>query len=166
MEFSGQEYWSGVPVPSPGDLPDPGIKPESPAVAGRFFSTEPPGKPPNSIDIISDTALTCIFPSPRAHQHFLGLSRPPIFLHAPRIIFLKPSSIHIPRMVHNWIENKHNITSAHLLNPTHLYPALQPHQCPLGFLPGKLHSMLTAMLPGGCRDCHLTVEETGSGEIS
>ena len=45
--FSGKEYWSGLPFPLPGDLPDPGIKPaslESPALAGGFFTTEPPGK--------------------------------------------------------------------------------------------------------------------------
>ena len=45
MEFSRQEYWSGLPFPSPGDLSDPGIKPRSPALAGTFFTTEPPGKP-------------------------------------------------------------------------------------------------------------------------
>ena len=37
MGFSRQEYWSGLPVPSPGALPDPGIEPPSPAWAGRFF---------------------------------------------------------------------------------------------------------------------------------
>ena len=42
LEFSRQEYWSGLPFPSPGDLPYPGIKPMSPVVAGRFFTTEPP----------------------------------------------------------------------------------------------------------------------------
>ena len=42
--FSRQEYWSGLPFPSPGGLPDPGIKPASPALAGRFFTAEPPGK--------------------------------------------------------------------------------------------------------------------------
>ena len=42
MGFSRQEYWSGLPFPSPGDLPDPGIEPESPALAGRFFTAEPP----------------------------------------------------------------------------------------------------------------------------
>ena len=41
MGFSRQEYWSGLPFPSPGDLPDPGIKPESAALAGGFFTTEP-----------------------------------------------------------------------------------------------------------------------------
>ena len=40
MEFSKQEYWSGLPFPSPGDLPDPGIEPRSPALAGRFFTTD------------------------------------------------------------------------------------------------------------------------------
>ena len=39
MEFPRQEYWSGLPFPTPGDLPDPGIKPTSPALAGRFFNT-------------------------------------------------------------------------------------------------------------------------------
>ena len=45
MGFSRQEYWSGLPCPPPGDLPDPGIKPASPAVTGGFFTTAPPGKP-------------------------------------------------------------------------------------------------------------------------
>ena len=45
MGFSRQEYWSGVPFPSPGDLPNPGIKPLSPALAGEFLPAEPPGKP-------------------------------------------------------------------------------------------------------------------------
>ena len=45
MGFSRQEYWSGLPFPSQGDLPDPGIEPMSPALAGGFFSTELPGKP-------------------------------------------------------------------------------------------------------------------------
>ena len=45
MEFPRQEYWSGLPFSPPGDLPDPGIKPMSSALAGEFFTTEPPGKP-------------------------------------------------------------------------------------------------------------------------
>ena len=45
MGFSRQEYWSGLPFPPPGDLPDPGIEPESPVLAGGFFTTEPPGEP-------------------------------------------------------------------------------------------------------------------------
>ena len=42
VEFSRQESWSRVPVPTVGDLPNPGIKPALPALAGRFFTTEPP----------------------------------------------------------------------------------------------------------------------------
>ena len=45
MEFSRQEYWSGLSVPPPGDLPNPGIKPASPALAGGFFTADPPGPP-------------------------------------------------------------------------------------------------------------------------
>ena len=45
MGFPRQEYWSGLPFPSPGDFPDPGIEPASPALTGGFFATEPPGKP-------------------------------------------------------------------------------------------------------------------------
>ena len=48
MGFSRQEYWSGLPFPSPGDLPNAGIEPmspASPALAGKFFTTEPPEKP-------------------------------------------------------------------------------------------------------------------------
>ena len=56
--FSSQEYWSGLPFLPPGNLPDPGIKPVSPALAGRFFITEPPGKP-----FISTTS--------NFHEHFL-----------------------------------------------------------------------------------------------
>ena len=48
MGFPRQEYWSGLPFPSPGDLPNPGIEPMSPAspeLAGEFFTTDPPGEP-------------------------------------------------------------------------------------------------------------------------
>ena len=44
MEFFSNEYWSGLPFPSPRDLPNPGIQPTSPALAGGLFTTEPPGK--------------------------------------------------------------------------------------------------------------------------
>ena len=45
MGFSRQEYWNGLPFPSPGDLPHPGIQPTSPALAGKLFTTEPQGSP-------------------------------------------------------------------------------------------------------------------------
>ena len=56
--FPRQEYQSAIP--SSGDLPDPGIKPMSPALAGGFFTTEPPGKP------IRDTKLYC---GSKTHHH-------------------------------------------------------------------------------------------------
>ena len=43
VEFSRQEYWSGLPFPSPGDVPDPGIKPGSPALWADASPSEPPG---------------------------------------------------------------------------------------------------------------------------
>ena len=46
--FSRQEYWSGFPFPPPRDLRHPGIEPQSPSREGRFFTTEPPGKPQRS----------------------------------------------------------------------------------------------------------------------
>ena len=52
IEFSSQEYWSGKLFPSPEDLPNPGIKPvfsTSPAFAGGFLTTEPPGKPKSRV---------------------------------------------------------------------------------------------------------------------
>ena len=45
MGFSRQEYWRGLPFPSPGDLPDPGIEPRSPALQADALTSEPPGKP-------------------------------------------------------------------------------------------------------------------------
>ena len=52
-----QEYWSGLPFPSPGDLPEAGMELESPALAGGFFTLEPPGKP----KVTGDKKLTKIF---------------------------------------------------------------------------------------------------------
>ena len=49
--FSRQKHWSGLPCPPSGDLPDPGVKPASPALAGELFTTEPPAKP-TQIDIV------------------------------------------------------------------------------------------------------------------
>jgi len=53
MEFSRLEYWSGLPFPSPGDLPNPGIKPRSPALQADSSSSESPGKLRKSEEILS-----------------------------------------------------------------------------------------------------------------
>ena len=52
MGFSRQEYWNGLPFPPPEDLPNPGTEPSSPALAGGFFTAEPPGKPKCSIKAV------------------------------------------------------------------------------------------------------------------
>ena len=50
MGFSRQEYWSGLPFPSPGDLPDPGIESGSPTSRADALTSEPPGKPYNVLN--------------------------------------------------------------------------------------------------------------------
>ena len=67
MRFPRQEYWSGLPFISPGDLPDPGIELASPALAGKFLTTEPPGKPMHSL------ATKKIHLCETANQHFNDL---------------------------------------------------------------------------------------------
>ena len=60
VEFPRQEYCSGLPFPSPGDCPNPGIKPESPALLGEFFTTAVHGKPPYSKGVIVSGSLSSV----------------------------------------------------------------------------------------------------------
>ena len=60
--FSRQEYWSGLPFPSPGDLPNPGIKPKSPALQVDSLPSELPGKPKNT-GVGCHSLLQWIFPT-------------------------------------------------------------------------------------------------------
>ena len=62
MELSRPEYWSGELFPSPGDLPNPGIEPRSPALQADSLPTEPPGKPQNP-GVGSLSLLQGIFPT-------------------------------------------------------------------------------------------------------
>ena len=62
MEFSRPEYWSGSPFPSPGELPNPGIEPRSPALQVDSLPAEPPGKPKNT-GMGSLALLQGIFPT-------------------------------------------------------------------------------------------------------
>ena len=92
MGFPRQEYWSGLPFPSPGDLPDPRIKPASPALAGRFSTTELPGKPTTTLtqpQIFLHILIRLLashlasFHEGRSflhHQALLGLQGPFLFL--------------------------------------------------------------------------------------
>ena len=58
MRFSRREYWSGLPFPSPGDLPNPGVEPGSPTLQADSLPSEPPGKPQISLNLRD---LACLF---------------------------------------------------------------------------------------------------------
>ena len=74
MGFSRQEYWSGLPFLPPGDLPNPGIQPSSPALIGRFFTTEPPGKPAHVYICYYYLHIVCtIIPLDLFSQHIMNL---------------------------------------------------------------------------------------------
>ena len=61
MGFSRQEYWSGLPFSSPGDLPDPGIEPSSPTLQADYLLSEPPGKP-NKCCLVTKSCPTLLQP--------------------------------------------------------------------------------------------------------
>ena len=77
MEFSRPEYWSGQPLPSPGDLPNPGIELRSPALQADSLPAEPEGKRKNT-GVGSLSLLQRIFPTQESNR---GL------LHCKRIIY-------------------------------------------------------------------------------
>ena len=61
MGFSRQEYWSGLPFPSPGDLPNPGIQPGCPASQSDSLLSEPPGKISNiSVCVYNQSTVHCL----------------------------------------------------------------------------------------------------------
>ena len=70
MEFSRLEYWSGWPFPFPGDLPNPGIKPRSPALQVDSLPAEPPRKPKNT-GVGSLSLLQGIFLTQESNQKIL-----------------------------------------------------------------------------------------------
>ena len=70
MEFSRPEYWSGQPFPSPGDLPNPGIKPRSPIWQADSLPAEPPGKPKNT-GVGNLSLLQWIFPTQESNWGLL-----------------------------------------------------------------------------------------------
>ena len=72
--FSRQEYWSGLPYPPPGDLPNPGIKPRSPALQAYSLPSEPPEKPRNT-GVGSLSLLQGIFPTRESNQGLLHCRR-------------------------------------------------------------------------------------------
>ena len=93
MAFSSQEYWSGVSFLSPGDLPNPGVKTVSLALAGKFFTTEPPGKPILSIKKYINVQCS-LFPMASTIGNLFFSSR---YHHITQIFveyFMRPKQIH------------------------------------------------------------------------
>ena len=73
MEFSRQEYWSGLPCPPAGDLPDSGIEPVNPALADGFFASEPQGKPLR-LSFVQLLSRVQLFATPWTAAHQASLS--------------------------------------------------------------------------------------------
>ena len=71
MEFSRQEHWSGVPFPSPGDLPDPGIGLGSPALQADSLPSKPPGKPQESSPEQFESINSLVLSLPSSLSSFL-----------------------------------------------------------------------------------------------
>ena len=69
MGFSRQEYWSGLPFPSPGDLPDPGIEPRSSTLRADALTSEPPGKPYGLLNPLSASNLASWRAKGVLHKH-------------------------------------------------------------------------------------------------
>ena len=82
MGFSRQEYWSGLPCPPPGELPDPGIKPRSPALQADSLPSEPPGKL-------------------EEHNNYQQVSALPWFL-------LRQQQFYPPLLLHHWFTWQHS----------------------------------------------------------
>ena len=74
MGFSRQKYWTGLPFPSPGDLPDPGIEPWSPTLQADFFISEPPGKafPGKNTRVSCHFLLQCMKVKSLSHVQLLA----------------------------------------------------------------------------------------------
>ena len=87
MGFSRQEYWSGVPLPSPEDLPDPGIEPGSPSPTLYALPSEPPGKSQNG-------HMTQFWPK-RCEGKSLGASRKIFLLRSKGRVFLLPLDVFV-----------------------------------------------------------------------
>ena len=111
MEFSRQEYWSGLPFPSPRDLPNPGIEPVSfatLALAGQFFTTAPPGPNPHLLVCFhscSAFGITGFCPSGHSWLN-LSPSFPVFFLYKILhwlLIFLKNIFIYLLRCTGSWL---------------------------------------------------------------
>ena len=144
MEFPRQEYWSELPFPPPRDLPDPGIKPKSPAapaLAGGFFTTKPPGKPVHGLysPWISPGQNTVAGSCSLLQRIFSTQGSNPGLLHCRQILY-QPSHQGSPRLL-EWVACPFSSGSSRPRNQTIKLgsPALQANSLPVE-LTGKLHT--------------------------
>ena len=114
MGFSRQEYWIGLPCPSPRGLPNLGIEPTSPALAGWFFTTEPPGK---------------------STKQPIGLPTPNLYSLLKMLLFFVDEVIHSLRrqsdhfsesQSRTWLKRLSSSSSRYYLQATDLLHSLQP----------------------------------------
>jgi len=90
MEFSRQEYWSGLPFPSPGYLPNPEIEPESPALQADVLPSEPPGKPWHAQFSVLKSIHTVVQPSPSCISRTSFIVTNTLCMHAPNTNSMYP----------------------------------------------------------------------------
>ena len=136
MGFSRQEYWSGLPFPSPGDLPNPGIEPWSPTLQADALTSEPPGKPMRVYNSHWFTAIlkssqeitACFFL--RSQSYFLGRIFPLLF-----------SSVQFSLSVVSDSLRPHRLQHARLPCPT-LTPRVYSHSGPLSRVMPSNHLIL------------------------
>ena len=97
MRFLRQEYWSGLPFTSPGDLPDPGVETVSPTLAGGFFTTEPAGKPQSQF--FSSLYHTFVAVLEKCQRRVSGTPAAAAF----KELYLPASSLHLAEVLDSWI---------------------------------------------------------------
>ena len=124
MRFPRQEYWSGLPFPSPGNLPNPGIKPASPAMAGGLFTTEPPGKPSEILNEVKWYTFFFLL------LYNIALVLPYINMHPPQVYTCSPSrtpSTSLP-VLSLWVIPVHQLQASCILHQTWTGNSFLVHQ--------------------------------------
>ena len=118
MGFSRQEYWSGLPFPSPGDLPNPGIEPRSASLQADILPSEPPGNPRKSKREIITESLRFVFfrgkimwisfKTRNLPYFFKFLTPNPVLMHSNCFIHLKWMSTWVTKILAN-LDNKEHM---------------------------------------------------------
>ena len=117
MGFSRQEYWSGLPGPLPGDLPNPGIQPRSPALQADSLPSEPPGKPKN-IGVAFLSLVQGKFPTKKLNLDLLHCRQIPHQLTYQHSTNFWGSCLHACSVVSNSLR-PHGLWPTRLLCPWH-----------------------------------------------